>query len=504
MDLQVQWFAYEAVRNGMVTGEICREIAELPGTTDDLLAFAQVFIDNGLCEDFALIQDLVYQADSQAKSGQPPPLDIFSVTTASEPEPEPVARPEPEAAPAPVPVAPSAPVEMAVPGAAAVSALSDSEARDQMLMLLSQASALGASDLHVSAGAPLFARICRQIKPLADDPLDAEAAERLVFSVLTEAEAATLRKTGDLDIALGIDENTRFRVNLMRQKEGYAGTFRLVPSTIRSLADLGLANPKAITKLLDHHNGLILVTGPVGAGKTTTLATLVDLINAKRADHVICVEDPVEIVHHSKKCNVTQREVGQHTASFQSALKGALRQDPDVIVIGELRDLTTIEMAITAAETGHLVIGTLHTSDATTTLGRLLDVFPPAQQAQIRAMTSESLRGVVCQKLIPTVDGGVAAACEILINTIAVASMIRDARTHQLRSVMETGVALGMCTMDSSIWGLYTAGRVSAEVARAYMDEGEFDKMERQREQAAAAAEQHGAGSGKKRRGWLR
>ena len=219
--------------------------------------------------------------------------------------------------------------------------------------------------------------------------------------------------------------------------------------------------------MLSYHNGLILITGPVGSGKTTTLASMVAYLNETRTDHIITVEDPIEVVQPAKGCNVTQREVGPHTRTFATALKGALREDPDIIVIGELRDLETIEMAISASETGHLVIGTMHTSDAATTLNRLLDVFPPAQQTQIRASVAESLRGIVCQRLLPGADGGLVLACEILVSNTAIQNLIREGKSTGLRNTMETGVKEGMCLMDNVVFGLWQERKISAEVALA-------------------------------------
>jgi twitching motility protein PilT len=350
---------------------------------------------------------------------------------------------------------------------------------DRMHELLQQCRGVGASDLHISAGAPIFMRCNREIQKLTQVPIESAEAERLIACLLTDNELGELQQTGDCDVALALDGIGRFRVNLMDHKQGYAATYRLIPECIQSLEELGFVNNAAIHKLLEHHNGLILVTGPIGSGKTTTLATLIELINQQREDHIITLENPIEIVQTDAKCNVTQRQVGLHTNTFHTALKGALREDPDIIVIGELRDLETIEMAITAAETGHLVIGTLHTSDATTTLSRLLDVFPPSAQPQIRAMASESLRGIICQKLLPGAAGGVVVAVEILINTLAVASLIRDNKAHQLYSVMQTGLALGMCTMDSSIYDLFKQGKITEEVARRELGDTEFDEKEK-------------------------
>jgi twitching motility protein PilT len=239
----------------------------------------------------------------------------------------------------------------------------------------------------------------------------------------------------------------------MQQKDGISGSYRLVPDHICSLEELGFLprDSATIQKLLDYHNGLILVTGPIGAGKTTTLAAMVNVANEKRTDHIITVEEPIEILQLSKNCSVTQREIGKHTISYHSALKAALREDPDIIVVGEMHDLETIENAITAAETGHLVIGTLHTGDAANTLNRLLDVFPPSQQPQIRAMTAGSLRGIICQKQIPNGMGGIELVYEVLINTQAVSNLVSEGKTYQLKSTMAIGSKQGMFTMDQLI-----------------------------------------------------
>jgi twitching motility protein PilT len=324
----------------------------------------------------------------------------------------------------------------------------------------------GASDLHLSAGAAPFIRKQRQLVPLSAHVLSDEEALRLNTALLAPHQRAVFLDRKDFDYALALDDTHRYRVNLMVHKGGPAGAYRMVPAHIPRIDELGLRNIEVVRKLLTYHNGLILVTGPVGAGKTTTLAALVAELNETREDHVITVEDPIEVVQASKGCNITQREVGPHTKSFASALKGALREDPDVIVIGELRDLETIEMAISASETGHLVIGTMHTSDAATTLNRLLDVFPPAQQTQIRASVAESLRGVICQRLLPSADGGLVLACEILVANAAVANLIREGKTQGLRNVMETGLRDGMCLMENVVFDLHQQRKISVDTAR--------------------------------------
>ena len=325
----------------------------------------------------------------------------------------------------------------------------------------------GVSDLHLSAGSTPFIRRQRVLRPISAHILTAEESLRLNTALLAPHQRMLYLERKDLDYALALDASNRYRVNLMFHKGGAAGAYRMVAAKIPKLDELGLRNLDAVLKLLTYHNGLILVTGPVGAGKTTTLAALVAEINAQRSDHIITVEDPIEIVQIARSCNVTQREVGPHTKSFASALKGAVREDPDVIIIGELRDLETIEMAISASETGHLVIGTMHTSDASTTLNRLLDVFPPAQQMQIRASVAESLRGIVCQRLLPDVDGGLVLACEILVGNPAVSSLIREGKMQGLRNILETGQREGMCLMEATVFKLYEEGRISAETARA-------------------------------------
>ena len=346
--------------------------------------------------------------------------------------------------------------------------MSIENARDFVLTLLRKVRGAGASDLHLSAKANPFVRRNSVIQPISNHILTPDEALFLNCAMLDGDKYKYFDENKDINYALQIDEHNRFRVCTIMHKDGAAGSYRLVPERLMSLEELGFIpeNVKTIERFLDYHNGLVLVTGPIGSGKTTTLASMVNIVNEKRHDHIITVEDPIEIVQKSKGCNVTQREVRVHTNSYKSALKAALREDPDVIVIGELHDLETIEMAITASETGHLVIGTLHTCDSANTLNRMLDVFPPTQQPQIRAMTSGSLRGIVCQRLLPTVNGGMTVAAEILVNNMAVANIISDGRTHQLRAVLQTGSSAGMVTMDVSILNLYKRGLISRDTAK--------------------------------------
>ncbi|HQF39493.1 MAG TPA: PilT/PilU family type 4a pilus ATPase [Opitutaceae bacterium] len=344
-------------------------------------------------------------------------------------------------------------------------ALDDAKVRSAMPQLLADCQAAGVSDLHLSAQARPFVRRHGQIHYLTEQPLPADVAEAANLALLDEEQFKQLQETSDLELALAFGNSQRFRACITIHKWGVAGAYRIVPPQARPLDALGYPDLDVLRRLLAFHNGLILVTGPVNSGKTATLAAMVDEVNRNRSDHIITVEDPIEYVLPSDQCIVTQRQIGDHTKTFSSALKAALRQDPDVIAIGELRDLETINIAITAAETGHLVLGTMHTADAASTLSRLLDVFPPAQQAQIRAMVSESLRGILCQKLLPAVDGGNVLATEILVANLAVGNLIRENKLQNLASVMETGVRDGMLTMDSSVLALYREGRITLETA---------------------------------------
>ena len=363
-----------------------------------------------------------------------------------------------------------------------VSSMSDSEVIELVITLLTCLRALGASDLHISAGAPPFVRRMLQVERIDDWVIPEEDAWRLNTLLLSPERKKQFEEEMDINFALEVGQD-RFRVCLMMHKDGSAASYRLVPDHICSLEELGFLENDIthIKRLLDYHNGLVLVTGPVGSGKTTTLAAMVDIINEKRTDHIITVEDPIEILQLSKNCQVTQREIGKHTISYRTALKAALREDPDVIVIGELHDLETIENAITASETGHLVIGTLHTSDAANTLNRLLDVFPPSQQPQIRAMTAGSLRGIICQRLLPAENGGLTIAYEILINNMAVANIINEGKAFKLKSTMQIGNKQGMCTLDQCLLGKYKARLISYEVAKYYMrDQAELAQLERE------------------------
>jgi twitching motility protein PilT len=333
---------------------------------------------------------------------------------------------------------------------------------DQYLMIGKESDA---SDVHLGVNSVPIWRRFGLLEPIWKKApvLTAEDTERLAMGFLDDKQKAQLHERGDVDFAYS-NPLGRFRTSVVRQRLGFDLVFRIINSRVRTMDELGL--PSQLKLLTQYQNGLVLVTGSVGSGKSTTLAALVDEINGKRQDHIITLEDPIEYIIPSKGCHVTQREVHTHTKSFANALRGALREDPDVIMVGEMRDLETISLAITASETGHLVLGTLHTSNAARTLDRVLDVFPTDQRDQIRIMVSESLRGIVSQQLVPRADGrGRALAIEILMNTPAVGNVIREAKTFMLPGIIQTGRKLGMRLMDDSLRELFETGVISAEEA---------------------------------------
>ena len=331
--------------------------------------------------------------------------------------------------------------------------------------LLSRVVELGASDLHLTAGRAPAARVDGEIRALDEFPVLTPAeTRRLIFSVLTQKQRERFEAELELDTSHSVKNFGRFRVNVFQQRDAVGAVFRVIPWEIVPLGELGL--PPVVRALADLPRGLVLVTGPTGSGKTTTLASVLDLINSTKALHVMTVEDPIEFLHTHKKAVVNQREVGEDTRSFPQALKHVLRQDPDVILVGEMRDLETVAMAVTAAETGHLVLGTLHTQDAPQTIDRVIDVFPPHQQQQIRIQLASCLQGVVTQQLVPLASGrGRVAACEVLIGTSAVRNLIREGKTHQIYSAMQAGGRFGMQTMDMSLAALVKNGVVTMETA---------------------------------------
>jgi twitching motility protein PilT len=319
----------------------------------------------------------------------------------------------------------------------------------------------GASDLHLSAGVEPMIRIDGRMKRIDAPPLSKEEIHDLIFDILTDEQQAAFQEKLELDFAIELENVARFRVNVFVQYRGEAAVFRVIPSKIKGFDELGL--PKVLGELSRHDNGLVLVTGPTGSGKSTTLAAMVDLINTHYERHIITIEDPIEFLHDSKKSLMNQREVHRHTHSFANALRSALREDPDVIMVGEMRDLETTQLAVTAAETGHLVFGTLHTNNAAKTLDRMIDIFPTEQQGQIRSMVSESIRGIVAQILLPRIGGGRVPAVEVMIATPAIRNLIREEKTFQIPGFIQTGAQVGMQTMNQAIELLVARGVLSKE-----------------------------------------
>jgi len=341
---------------------------------------------------------------------------------------------------------------------------------------------MNASDVHVAPNEPFIVRRYSKLTKLKNAPLTPEQCKQVILEILTPEQRKQLTKAKQLDFALKFPTLGRFRGSAMLHNNGLSAAFRIIPPKIPTLEELEM--PDTIFTMLDNHQGLILVTGGTGHGKTTTLASMVDHINTHRAHHVLTVEDPIEFVHPIKKGVINQREIGKSTQSYANSLKGALRQDPDVIVVGELRDLETMALAISASETGHLVIGTLSTSGAPKTIDRVINSFPANEQGQIRAMLSESLKGVISQRLIPRKDdSGLAMALEILVGTMPLANMIKDGKTFQIPSMMQTGKSVGMLVLDNSIEELLKEDIISAKNASANADKPERFKMQLAKEE---------------------
>jgi twitching motility protein PilT len=329
-----------------------------------------------------------------------------------------------------------------------------------MQELLREAADMGASDLHLSAGEPPLLRVQGDLLRTDHHPLTPENVTGLINSIIPDAQRAQFHNEHEADFACEVPGKGRFRVNVFMHSRGPGAVLRTIPVLIPSLDSLQM--PPVLKELCTRERGLVLVTGPTGSGKSTTLAAMVDVVNETWDGHILTIEDPVEFVHRPKRCLVNQREVGPHTNSFSNALRSALREDPDVILIGEMRDLETISLALTAAETGHLVFGTLHTSSAPKTIDRIIDVFPAGQQAQIRTMLAESLEAVVAQTLLKKRGGGRVAACEILVGVPAVRNLIREGKLHQIPSMMQTGQRFGMQTLDMALADLVKRGQIEA------------------------------------------
>ncbi len=388
----------------------------------------------------AHIQPATAAAPKTNQSSAPPIGFTPTAAMASTPTPSAAAPASSSAEPRPTPAA----------AQASRSSMNGSRALEKMETLLRALITNKASDLHLRAGSPPLLRASGDIAPIANEPvLSSEDIEAMLQAVMLERNREEFRELNDSDFAHEIPGVARFRGNALRERRGTGAVFRAIPAAVVTVEQMGIS--PEVQRLCHLTKGLVLVTGPTGSGKSTTLCALIDLINRTRSDHVITIEDPIEFVHESKKCLITQRHVGVHTSSFKHALRAALREDPDIVLVGELRDLETVSMAIETAETGHLVFGTLHTSTAVSTVDRVIDQFPPDRQEQIRVMLSESLKGVISQVLCKKIGGGRVAAREIMLSTPSVSNLIREGKTFQLPSVLQTSRRLGMVTMNDAL-----------------------------------------------------
>ncbi len=407
-------------------------------------------------------------------SGPPPAVSPPAVSTAAPADPEP-----PVAAPVAAPV-PAPPLDTSA--TAVVPATEDqpslrlamaapTEAHQQRLIqLLQDAVQSGASDIHIHAGATPKQRLSGMLVEMSPTPIAPDEAERIVAAALTSEQRSELVRSGELDFCLEMPGVGRFRANSYRQQRGFDVVFRSIDPEPPSLESLGL--PAELVSFTEYHQGMVLITGPAGCGKSATMAALVNLINETRAEHILTIEDPIEVIHRSKSCLVNQRHAGKHTGSFARALRAALREDPDIIVIGELRDLETISLAMTAAETGHFVLATLHTNNAVRTINRMIGAFPSAEQSQVRTMLSASLRAVISQRLVPKKDGsGRVPALEILILNRAISNLVREEKTVQIRSAIQTGRTQGMYLLEQSLNELVRTGVVEKEVALRFAED---------------------------------
>ncbi|MBQ9367633.1 MAG: PilT/PilU family type 4a pilus ATPase [Victivallales bacterium] len=535
---EIDWFCHHVVSDRMMTKDSCVAVLdaiEENGLTPNLDLFVGVVKDNQLCEGPAeqvakQLDKLASMSKEEARVFGPPSRSVFDENSPVMPNP-PMARPQPAAptpqpapAPTPQPAAAQQPSAQTTadkpksqerpapsmarptidnspawtlgwPQLSKAEGMDREAARNLLNDFLHKAREANCSDIHISTGAVPFVRRYKQLFLLPDqEVLSAAAAEALNFAPLNEEQQEHFNKHRDLDYGYNITASDRYRTNVMMQRLGVAGSYRVIDTEVRPISEIGFKNPEVIEKLSSYSQGLILVTGPAGSGKSTTLSALVDHINRNRHDHIITIEDPIEVVHNPIGCSVSQRELKKHTKSFGNALRAALREDPDVIVIGELRDLETIEMAVHSSETGHLVIGTLHTSSAADTMNRILDVFPHGQQAQIRAMVAESLKGVICQQLLPNADGtNVVLAVEILLGTLAVSNLIREGKTYQIESTIQTSKHLGMISMEQSHFELYMNGKRSYEQTLPYIKNNDL-KRQMQQQEAMRLAGGGGAG----------
>ena len=438
-----------AVHHKLISMDQLAEALAIHGRAGEPRRLSDVLVEQGFLTRLQIEKLIVVQRQIVAK---------HRAQQAGEPPGPPTAEP---IAPQPAP-----PVAVSIEGSAAPSGKASARPADGGVLadVLRDAVARGASDIHVHAGHPIRIRVAGELAESDGEAVAPESSEAMLLAALDPEAREAFERCGEIDFSYAVEGVGRFRANVYREQRGLDGVFRFIPPQPPTLEELGL--PRSVAKLTTYPQGMVLVTGPAGCGKTSTLAALVDLINEERRDHILTIEDPIEYLHVSKRCLVNQRSVKRHTGSFARALRAALREDPDVIVIGELRDLETISLALSAAETGHLVLATLHTDNSLRTLNRMVGAFPADQQDQVRTMLSESLRAVISQRLLPRADGkGRVPALETLIVTKAVGNLIRDNKVFQIQSILQTGANHGMGLLDQSISAHLKAGLITREVA---------------------------------------
>jgi twitching motility protein PilT len=459
-------FGRIALHYKLVSQDQLTEATSLWNQEGGLRGLGEILLDRGVLNVRQLEQLRSVQRDYLAKQRAQQQGQSAAPSAAPQIAEQPIVVQQP--VPAPPPVA-AAPIPTPVVQVSA-SAVPWRQAQRRLDALLTYAVQQKASDLHLHSGAPIKLRRNGTLADMEDEPLAREVSEAMIREVLTPEQQRELDEHGQIDFAYTLSGVGRFRANAYGQQRGMDAVFRAIPPSPPTLEELGL--PATLARFANYHQGMVLLTGPAGCGKSSTLAAMVNIINQDRSDHIITIEDPIEYIHTSKKCVVNQRQTGRHTNSFARALRAALREDPDIIAIGELRDLETISLALTAAETGHLVLGTLHTNNAIRTINRLLGVFPPSQQEQIRTMVSESLRAVISQRLVIKADGsGRLPALEILVCNKAVGNLIRDNKTFQIKSVLQTGATHGMCLLDASLADLVKNKVITREEAARNAEE---------------------------------
>ena len=489
MNAQVQWFCSLAIDEGVLTPELCRELFSLVGDSAELLVFGQQVMDMHLTDDLDKFHTMMSEAYTRTKGGDPPPALNIGIAPNAAPTVELATAPAAVSTvvakdPTPEILDPSislTPIDAEfnwnqLPSLSGVEVMSGKDVLKLMANLLASVRDLGVSDLRISPGSKPCVIRDREMRFFGECILTAAAAAKLNTILLTPQLQDRFDECREVNYAMSLSGDKRIRVNLMQQHHGIIGTYHFVPTSILSLQELGFVHEKVICRLLNYQHGLILVSGRSGHGKTSTLAAMVDIVNAQRRAFISCIEDPIEIVHAPKYSVISQREIGVDSLTYKTAITTAMRMYADLINIGDLRDLESLRLAFKAAEAGHLVIGTVNTGDVESTLNFLLEAVPSPNQQDVRERIADVIRGIVCQQLVPLQAGGLVLATEILVNNDQTSQLIQQGQTQELRTVMEAGNAQGMHSMSQSIYALYENELISAESALAHLRDKELIK----------------------------